>query len=129
MKCPENQPLTPRQLQVIPHILSATSYEEAARRADISPKQIYRWLENPLFKQELAKKRNEAYQNALSYLKSISISATETLSALLSNADPRIRLSAADKILSHALRGLETFEFEERLSAIENRVITDHREI
>jgi len=45
--------LSSRQFQVLPHILFSPSLEEAARRAEISPKQIHEWLKEPSFHQEL----------------------------------------------------------------------------
>ena len=69
MKGKDNQHLTPRQLHVIPHILASPTYEEAARRAQISSKPIYEWLQDPLFKKELSKKKNRVVYQALSFLK------------------------------------------------------------
>lgn len=119
MKSSENQNLTPRQLQVIPHILASPTYEEAARRAEISSKQIHEWLQDPLFRKELSKRRAEAYNQALSTIQISSIKAVETLTSLLNDPDPRVRLNAADKILIHALKGVEYLDFGERLSTIE----------
>ncbi len=122
MKSKENPELTSRQLQVIPHILACPTYEAAAKKAKISTKQIHEWLLNPLFKNELAKKRTEAYCDALSSLKTSSSKAIEALTSLLENEDPRIRLHAADKVLSHTLKGIEYLGFEERLSHLESQV-------
>ncbi len=122
MKSEGKQPLSARQLQVIPHILASPSYEEAARRAKITAKQIYEWLQDPPFKAELLKRRNEAYNQALSVLKTSSTMAVATLTTLLSDSDPRIRLTAADKILVHALKGVEYLGFEDRLSEVESRI-------
>ncbi len=122
MKSEENQHLTPRQLQAIPHILASPTYEEAARRVKITSKQIHEWLQNPLFKKELSKRRTKAYSQALSTLKTSSTKAVETLTTLLNDKDPRIRLNAADKILAHTLKGVEYLGFEERLSEIESRI-------
>ena len=122
MKGKDIQNFTQRQLQVLPHILATSTYEEAARRASISSKQIYKWLQDPLFRKELSKKRTEAYNQAIFILKTSSLKAVETLSSLLVDKDPRIRLSAADKILSHTLRGVEYLGFEERLSEVESRI-------
>lgn len=122
MKSNEIGKLSARQLQVIPHILASPSYEEAARRAKITAKQIHEWLQDSLFKAELSKRRTESYNQALSSLKTSSIMAVATLTTLLNDEDPRVRLNAADKILAHALKGVEYLEFEERLNTIESRI-------
>jgi hypothetical protein len=121
MKSKKNQ-LTQRQQQVIPHILSSSSYEEAARRANISSKQIHKWLQDPAFKNELLKRRTQAYNEALYTLKTSSTKAVETLTTLLIGEDPKVRLTAADKILTHALKGVEYLGFEERLNEVEGRI-------
>lgn len=119
MKSSENQNLTPRQLQVIPHILASPTYEEAARRAEISSKQIHEWLQDPAFRKELSRRRTEAYSQALSTIQISCTKAVDTLNSLLNDLDPRVRLNAADKILTHAFRGMEYLSFEERLQDLE----------
>ena len=52
-----SESLTPQQLQVLPHILASPTYEEAARQAEISSKQIHEWIQDPLFRRELSKRR------------------------------------------------------------------------
>ncbi len=119
MESNENEHLTPRQLQVIPYILSCASYEEAARQADISPKQIFEWLKDPVFKQELKSQRSTMFCNSLSYLKAGMQKAAETLISLLDNEDPRIKLQASEKVLSLSFKAAELYDIEERLVYVE----------
>lgn len=122
MKSKEKSTLTPRQWQVLPHLLSSPSYEEAARRSGICPKQIYSWLKQPHFLEELKKQRHRAFCDALTFLKSGTQKAAETLISLLhDDEDPRIRLLASDKILANAFKTNELLDFEERLSLLEQR--------
>jgi hypothetical protein len=122
MKSKENSRLSPRQLQAMPHILATPTYEEAARQAKVSSKQIYKWLQGTEFKAELSRRRSEAYNEALFALKTLSSRAVETLATLLIDDNPRIRLGAADKILAHTLKSVEYLGFEERLKEVENRI-------
>ena len=59
----------------------------------------------------------DAYSQAFSIIQISSRKAIETITALLNEEDPRIRLNAADKI--HALKGTEYLGFEERLQDLE----------
>jgi len=111
--------LTKRQLTTLPHILAAPSYEEAAKRAEITPKQIYQWLKDPTFCAELKKQRNEVFFDALAFLKTGVQKASQTLLSLLSDEDPRIRLLASEKVLSNAFKSLELLEIEERIIGLE----------
>lgn len=122
MKGKKIQSLTPRQLQVLPHIIASPSYEEAARRANINPKQIYAWLKEAQFREELQRQRNATFYEALGILKTTALRAVQVLASALEEYDPRIRLAAADKILGNIYRGIELFEIEERLRVVEERV-------
>ncbi len=119
MKSNENGKLSPRQLQVLPHLLTCPSYEEAARRSGISPKQIYSWLKEPAFQDELKKQRNSIFCEALSSLKAAVHKAVQTLISLLEDGDPRIRLLASEKILLNTFKGTEFLGIEERIKALE----------
>jgi DNA-binding CsgD family transcriptional regulator len=114
--------LTKRQEQVLPILLSSPSYEEAARQAKVSPKQIYEWLKNDLFKQELTKRRHEMFCEALALLKSSVMNATESLISLLNTSDERLKMQVADKLINNAFKSAELLDFEERISHIEKRI-------
>ena len=122
MKSKRKSELSPRQIQILPHILSSASYEEASRRAKISPKQIYSWLKEPLFIKELQHQRNQVFLESISQLKAAAQKAVKTLVLSLDDENPRIRLNAAEKILSKAFQGIEYYELENRLSVIEERI-------
>lgn len=112
--------LSKRQLQALPYILSSPSYEEAARAAKISPKQIYEWLKDPSFQKELKKQRTNIFCDALTILKANTQKAIQTLISLLDDEDPRIRLLASEKILFNAFKGIEFLDLEERIGALES---------
>ena len=119
MKSNENGKLSARQLQVLPHLLTSPSYEEAARRSGITSKQIYSWLKQPAFQEELKKQRNSIFCEALASLKAAVQKAVQTLINLLEDGDPRIRLLASEKILLNTFKGAEFLEIEERIKALE----------
>jgi hypothetical protein len=122
MKSKENKVLSPRQLQVLPHLLSSPSYEEAARRSGVSVKQIFVWLKDPTFQKELRRNQSVIFTEAISSLKASTLMAVETLTNCLTDPESRVRLSAAEKILTHAFRGIELFELEERLQEVEKKI-------
>ncbi len=122
MKSNRNERLTPRQLQVLPHLLASPSYEEAAKRAGISVKQIFIWLRDPNFQKELRKHQGLIFTGSISTLKAATEKAVQTLVTCLADPDSRVRLSAAEKILTNAYKGMEMCEIEERLQAIEKTI-------
>ena len=113
--------LTKRQLQVLPFLLSCPTYEEAARQAHVSVKQIYCWLKTSDFKAELDKRRNEIIEEAVNKLKYNTTIAADTLIALLSHSNPTIQRGVADDLLNHPSKFIELHDIEERLYLLEMR--------
>lgn len=111
--------LSKRQVHALPYILGSPSYEEAGRQAKVSSKQIHEWLKDPSFRQELERQRSNVFFDSLSSLKTQTQKAIQVLAALLEDQDPRIRLSAAERVLSNAFKGTELLELEARISALE----------
>lgn len=114
--------LTKRQLQVLPHLLSCSSYEEAARQAHVSVKQIYCWLKTSAFKAELDKRRNEIIEEAVNKLKYNTTRAADTLVNLLSHSNPTIQRGVANDLLNHVAKFIELHEIEERIQLLEAKV-------
>ncbi len=119
MKGNENTKLSPRQLGFLPHLLSCSSYEEAARRSNISAKQVHQWLKDPSFRRVVQEQQQELFHSSMVALKAGTGKAVNVLLALLENEDPRIRLTASEKVLANALKSIELLEIEERLSKME----------
>lgn len=114
--------LTKRQLQVLPYLLACPTYEEAARQAHVSVKQIYCWLKTSAFKAELDKRRNEIIEEAVNKLKYNTTKAADTLVALLSHSNPTIQRGVANDLLNHVAKFIEMHEIEERIQLLEAKV-------
>jgi hypothetical protein len=114
--------LTKRQLQVLPYLLSCPTYEEAARQANVSVKQIYCWLKTPTFRAELDSRRNEVIEEAINKLKYNTTRAADTLVSLLSHSNPTIQRGVANDLLNHVAKFIELHEIEERIQILEAKV-------
>ena len=114
--------LTKRQLQVLPFLLACPTYEEAARQAHVSVKQIYCWLKTSAFKAELDRRRNEIVQEAVNKLKYHTTKAADTLVLLLSHSNPTIQRGVANDLLNHVAKFVELREIEERIQFLEAKV-------
>ena len=110
-----NGKLSKRQMQALPHILSAPSYEAAAIAARISTKQIYTWLKDPHFKLELDKRREQLMETAINTLITNTAKAALALASLLDSPNDFVKRGAANDILTQTLKLREMFEFEKRL--------------
>ena len=114
--------LTKRQLQVLPFLLACPTYEEAARQAHVSVKQIYCWLKISAFKAELDRRRNEIIEEAVNKLKYHTTKAADTLVSLLSHSNPTIQRGVANDLLNHVAKFIELREIEERIQFLEAKV-------
>ena len=115
--------LTPRQLRAIPCLVAAPTQEEGRRKAGISKRTLWRWMQERTFRVELSRQRNKVMEEAIATLRSNMTKAAQTLVDLLDEENPRLRRSVAIDIINLALKGKEMLELEERLQALEERVL------
>jgi hypothetical protein len=99
----------------------------AAAAAGVSERTAYRRLADPGFRQRLAALRDELISAALGELTNSASDAVATLRRLLQAGDERVRLAAARAILEQTLRLREAVSVEQRLSALERRLIHQRR--
>jgi AcrR family transcriptional regulator len=100
-------------------LAAGSTVEEAARAAGVSTRTAYRRLADPAFARRLAQTRDELITSVLGQLVDSAAEAVETLRALLSANDERVRLAAAKATLEQLLRLRETLTLSERLAALE----------
>lgn len=107
---------------MLPYLLSCPTYEEAARQANVSVKQIYCWLKTPTFRAELDSRCNEIIEEAVNKLKYNTTRAADTLVSLLSHSNPTIQRGVANDLLNHVAKFIELHEIEERIQLLEAKV-------
>ncbi|MCX5803483.1 MAG: hypothetical protein NTU69_08145 [Proteobacteria bacterium] len=115
--------LTDRQLRSISCILNAKSIEDGCKQADVPKTTFYGWLQDPNYKDELTRQRNEVIQEGLSNLKTSIRKAVEVLMECLNSKDESVKRRAANDLLTHCLRLREIEEVEDRLQALEEIII------
>ncbi len=112
--------LTDKQLQLLPHLVTAPSMSEAARRADVSRSSLYRWIEDDEFRRELERQRNEALELAHVELKGLMFKATQVLGEAMDNDNQFLRLRAAQIALTVGLKSVEAKELQSRIELLED---------
>lgn len=115
--------LTRRQLHVLPFLISNPTVESAAKRSGVSPKQIFDWLNQPVFRQELENRKNEAVNQAVDRLKATASKACDTLIGLLDNAgSDSIKHRVAVDMLNMTLKFMEFRDVEQRIRKLEDTI-------
>lgn len=112
--------LTRRQLYVLPFLIANPSVELAAKQSGVSAKQIFDWLNQPLFRQELEHRKNAAVDQAVDRLKMTASKACDTLVNLLDNAlSESVKHRVAVDLLNMTLKFMEFKDVEQRLRKLE----------
>ncbi len=112
--------LTDKQLQTLPHLVTAPTISEAARRADVGRTTLYRWIEDDEFRRELERQRSEALELAHVELKGLMFKATQVLGEAMDNDNPFLRLRAAQIALTVGLKAIEVKELQRRIELLED---------
>ena len=105
-------------------LLSQRNIAEAARTAGVSERTLHRWLKDPDFGAAYREARRTALSQSMARLQQMSTAAVTTLGIIMldANAPPGVRLRAADAVLNHAEKSLESEDILVRLTDVERRV-------
>ena len=119
----DKERLTRRQLHVLPFLISNPTVELAAKQSGISPKQIFDWLNQSVFRQELENRKNEAVNQAVARLKATASKACDTLIGLLDHAESEsVRHRVAVDMLNMTLKFMEFKDVEQRIRKLEETI-------
>lgn len=119
----DKETLTRRQLHVLPFLISNPTVESAAKQSGVSAKQIFDWLNKPVFRQELENRKNEGVNQAVDRLKATASKACETLIGLLDHAESEsVRHRVAIDMLNMTLKFMEFRDVEQRLRKLEDTI-------
>lgn len=121
---------TKQQARAIAALLTSPSVSEAAEKAGIGERTLYRWLaEDPDFKQALAAAESDAISSAVRELIGDMRENLATVREIRQSdeSSAAIKLRAAALLDACLLRWREIATFEERLVAIEARLSSEGR--
>jgi hypothetical protein len=112
--------LSHHQERAVAGLLSTRTIAEAAAAAGVSSRTLERWLsENDEFVAEYRAARRRLVEGSITRVQEATVEAVDCLKRNLSCGTPSTEVRAASVILDHALRAVELYELESRLSALE----------
>ena len=102
-------------------LLSSRNVEEAARVAGVDPRTLYRWMKDPEFDAAYREAKRAAFSQSIARLHQMSSAAVSTLGKIMidANAPASTRVRAADSILDHTSKAIETEDLAARVSELE----------
>jgi hypothetical protein len=116
--------LTPQQEKAVAALLSYATVTKAAEAVGVSETTLWRWQQEPAFKEAYTETRRQSVANAMGLLQKASGAATATLISIMQDdkAPHSVRVNAAGKVLDYALQVVEWEEIELRLEDMEQRL-------
>ena len=112
--------LSRRQQSALPVAAATPTLAQAARSSGIGESTLYRWLEDPLFREELTRLRQEAADLAKRELQGVMLRSVSVLAEALEDPDIAIRLRAARYGMSFAVQISEVEKLKADLHAVED---------
>lgn len=113
--------LKPKQLAAIDALLTERTKRAAATKAGVSERQLYKWLQDPLFKSALieaeAAARNEIKRRIVKRAENLADTIADIMES--EEASPAVRLSAAARLGDLFFRSDEQADLEQRITALE----------
>jgi hypothetical protein len=110
--------------QAIVALLTHRTTEEAARAVGVSGVTLVRWQKEPEFQASYQEAKRAAYAQSIARLHQLSSAAVSTLGKIMLDATtpPATRVRAADSILDHTTKAIETEDIEARVSELERAI-------
>ncbi len=112
--------LTHRQAVALPHIAAEPNLERAAEAAQIGRRTLTRWMNDPAFRAELERIRQNISDLGFNLVEGLTLKSAIRLDQLLDDPDPNVRLRALKAALSLSLSVKEQKEVRHRIEVIEN---------
>ena len=112
--------LSHRQQTALPIIAATPTLAQAARSSGIGESTLYRWLQEPLFREELTRLREESADLAKQELRGVMLRSVAVLAEALEHPDIAIRLRAARYSMSYAVQISEIEKLKADLQAVED---------
>ena len=111
--------LSPRQIGALPYLIGPGSASQRARNAGISRTTLYRWLEEPDFRDTLQRLRKEVLHVAEISAQSMAQDAISVIFELMQSGRQRVRLDAALAALKLAQSARQTEHLDRRVDNLE----------
>ena len=112
--------LSEKQLRAIPQLVSSKSISEAAELAGVGRQTIHRWMNDPTFKEEYERQRDEVALYARSGLRALLFKALTVQAERLDSDDPKERARAAQAIMNYDTKSARTHENQKLIDRLSN---------
>ena len=118
--------LTRKQEEAILALLTQRNVEDAAGVAKVVPRTLYRWMKDREFDAAYRDAKRAVFSQSIARMHQMSSAAVSTLGKIMvdPNTPASTRVRAADTILNHTSKAIETEDIVARLAALEEATQT-----
>jgi hypothetical protein len=101
-------------------LLTHRNIDDAARAAGVGTTTLMRWLKLPEFQRAYRAAKKEAFSQSIARLHYLTSAAVSTLGKVMldSKTPPATRVRAADSILDHTIKAIETEDVDAHIVAL-----------
>ena len=119
--------LSERQELAIPHLVSAKSASETAELIGVNRTTIYRWMDDPAFREEYDRQRDAVANFARSSMRALMLKAMSIQAERLDSDDPKERARAAKEIIDYDTKTATSHENQKLVNRL-HRLIYNEEE-
>ena len=119
----ENE-LSERQVLAIPHLVSSKSFSEAAELVGVNRKTIYRWLDDPTFREEYDRQRDAIAGYARTGMRALMLKALVIQAERLDSDDPKERARAAREIFEYDSKTATSYENQKLVNRLHDLIFS-----
>ena len=114
--------LSPRQAAALPYVASEPTITRGAQAAQITRRTLTRWMNEPAFREELERIRNNIADFAYSELEALALKAAFRIAQLMDSDDPNVAQRAAKTALAMSMSVRDQRETRRRMDTLESAI-------
>ncbi len=114
--------LRPRQAAALPYVASEPTLTRGAQAAQITRRTLARWMNEPAFRAELERIRNNIADFAYSQLEALTLKAACRIEQLMDSDDPNVAHRASKTTISMSISIRDQRETRRRMDTLENAI-------
>ena len=117
----ENE-LSEKQVLAIPHLVSAKSVSETAELIGVNRTTIYRWMDDPTFREEYDRQRDAVAGFARAGMRTLMLKALSVQAERFDSDDPKERARAAKEIMDYDAKTAHKHESQKLLNRLHSLI-------
>ncbi len=117
--------LSERQVIAVPHLVSAKSVSETAELVGVNRTTIYRWLDDPTFREEYDRQRDAVAQFARAGMRALMLKALSVQAERFDSDDPKERARVAKEILDYDTKTAANHENQKLINRLHHLIYNE----